>query len=271
MIAVARAILKFAGFLWVSVLALADHYWNVRRKGGGLNARVDWCQKWALRYLDLLGVELERRGQPPEEGLLVCNHLSYLDIIVLSASRRQVFLSKREVKNWPIIGALASCAGTLFINRERRGDVAKLQSQFSEVVDAGLSITLFPEGTSSDGSKVLPFYSSLLEPAVKSKWPVTPAWLGYRLDEGSVADDVCYWRDMTFLPHFIKLLSKKKIYATVVFGSPVAAGLNRKELAAALHREVSALAVTGAGTERQLPELEDELLTAEGVSEVKQD
>src|SRR4051812_31806504 len=118
MIAVARTIFKFARFLAITVLALTDHFWNVRRKGDALRDRADWCHRWALRYLDLLGVELQQKGLPPNDGILVCNHLSYLDIIVLAATRRQVFLSKREVRNWPIIGALAQCAGTLFINRE---------------------------------------------------------------------------------------------------------------------------------------------------------
>lgn len=259
MILFARTIFKLARFLTITLLALADHFWNVRRKGGTLEGRVDWCHRWAFRYLDLLGVELKRKGLPPKEGILVCNHLSYLDIIVLAATRRQVFLSKREVRNWPIIGALAQCAGTLFINRERRGDVAKLQDAFGEVIGAGHSITLFPEGTSSDGSKILPFYSSLLEPAAKSNWPVTPAWIGYRLDEGSVADEVCYWRDMTFLPHFLKLLSKKRIYATVAFGSPLVAGLDRKEMAVELRREVEGLRRAQVGGEEDACALADEL------------
>jgi lyso-ornithine lipid O-acyltransferase len=262
MISGARTILKLTRFLWVSALALFDFAWNIRGRGDSLQARADWCHRWANRYLEVLGIELTRRGLPPNEGVLVCNHLSYVDIVVLGAARKQIFLSKREVKSWPIIGALSQCAGTLYVNRERRGDVAKLQNAFAEVIDAGLPITLFPEGTSSDGSKVMPFYSSLLEPAVRGAWAVTPSWLGYRLDEGSVADEVCYWRDMTFLPHFLKLLSKKRIYATVVFGQPVSYMRDRKELAARLHREVSAMAEQGQSRPRTPTPEAEELATA---------
>ena len=241
MISAFRVFFKLLHFLWVSALALLD-----ARRCGSLPQRAAWCHRWGRRFAEVVNIELTVRGAPPEEGLLVCNHLSYLDIVVLSAVRKQVFLSKVEVKSWPILGPLAKCAGTLFVNRERRGDVAKLQTAFAEVIDAGLPITLFPEGTSSGGDSVLPFYSSLLEPAVRGRWNVTPAWLGYRLDEGSVADDVCYWRDMTFLPHFLKLLSKKRIYATLVFGEAMEPMSCRKALATNLREEVVQLSRTPA-------------------------
>jgi len=117
----------------------------VVRKGDSVALRVNWCQRWALRYVKLLRVELSLHGTPPKEGLLACNHLSYLDIVVLSATRRQVFLSKAEVRGWPVIGSLAQCAGTLFVRRDRRADVAELQPAFAAVVEAGLPITLFPK------------------------------------------------------------------------------------------------------------------------------
>lgn len=239
-----RTILKLIGFLWISARALLDYYFKVRRRGATLHDRADWCHRWASAYLRLLDVEVTICGKSPSSGLLTCNHLSYLDIVVLAGSHRQVFLSKAEVRDWPIIGALTRCAGTLFIRRQRKSDVAEVQSAFAAIITQGLPLTMFPEGTSSDGSSVLPFFSSLLEPAAEANWPVTPAWIGYRLEEGegAVADDICYWRDMTFGPHFLKLLTKKKIYATVVFGEPIERGLNRKQMAAVLHKEVTALA-----------------------------
>jgi 1-acyl-sn-glycerol-3-phosphate acyltransferase len=242
MIAGFRAVFKFVGFLAITARGLIDFRSSTARGGATLQTRTAWCNRQALRYLRLLNVEVTVRGTPPNGGLLTCNHLSYLDIVVLSGIHRQVFLSKAEVKSWPIIGWLTRCAGTLFVRRDRKADVADLQSQIHDVVAQGIPLTIFPEGTSSDGSTVLPFRSSFLEPAAQNNWPVTPAWIGYRLDEGSVADEVCYWRDMTFAPHFFKLLSKKKIYVTVVFGEPIESGLSRKQMAAVLHREVMKLA-----------------------------
>lgn len=262
---IVRAIFKLFGFFALTARALVDHYFTVHRRGGGLQHRADWCPRWAGSYLRLLNVEVATHGAPPRAGLLTCNHLSYLDIVVLAGAHRQVFLSKAEVRNWPIIGALTRCAGTLFVRRERKSDVAKLQPAFAKVISQGLPITLFPEGTSSDGAAVLPFFSSMLEPAAKANWPVTPGWIGYRLDEGegSVADEICYWRDMTFGPHFVRLLSKKKIYATVVFGETIEAGMNRKEMAAALHKEVSALAAKHRARSASQAEFADEELMPE--------
>jgi 1-acyl-sn-glycerol-3-phosphate acyltransferase len=262
MISALRAICKLFGFLLITARALADHYLNVRRRGATLRQRAEWCQRWGKAYVRLLNIELTWRGAPPKSGLLTCNHLSYLDIVVLAAIQPQIFLSKAEVRNWPIMGALTRCAGTLFVRRDRKGDVAELQSAFSTVVTQNIPLTLFPEGTSSDGAVVLPFFSSLLEPAAKANWPVTPGWISYRLDEGqgNVADDVCYWRDMTFGPHFLKLLTKKKIYATIIFGDPIEPGLNRKQMAATLHKEVTALAAASRQPPALAPDLDDEEL-----------
>jgi lyso-ornithine lipid O-acyltransferase len=111
------------------------------------------------------------------------------------------------------------------------------------VVKAGVPVTLFLEGTSSDGSSVLPFRSSLLAPIETHHWPATAAWIHYRLPEGegSVVDEVCYWRDMTFATHFLNLLTKRRVEAFVSFGAPVRERLNRKEMARELHAEVCRL------------------------------
>jgi lyso-ornithine lipid O-acyltransferase len=236
---VIRAILKLLGFLWITARALVD-----ARRNRTLQQRAEWSHRWGKAYVRLLNLQLTWRGAPPTRGLLTCNHLSYLDIVVLAAIQPQIFLSKADVKNWPLIGPLTRSAGTLFVRRERKADVAELQSAFTEVVAQGIPLTIFPEGTSSNGSTILPFFSSLLEPAAKANWPVTPGWITYRLDDGDggVAEDICYWGDMTFGPHFLKLLGRKKIHATIIFGEPIEPGLNRKQMAVTLHKEVTALA-----------------------------
>lgn len=190
-------------------------------------------------------VASESSGPLPDRGLIVCNHLSYLDIPVIGAVVPTIFVSKAEVRRWPYLGSLARCAGTLFLNRESRGHVAEIARRFQSIVDGGTLITVFPEGTSSGGDRVLPFRPSLLEPAVANAWPVTPAWITYELEDGTVIDDVAYWRDMTFGPHFLNLLSKRWILGRVTFGSPVHGIRDRKELARRLHAEVCALRERG--------------------------
>ena len=138
----------------------------------------------------------------------------------------------------PAVGPLTQCAGTLYLVRDKKADVVRLAAEMVKVVEAGVIVTLFLEGTSSDGSAVLPFRSSLLAPAEEHGFAATGAWIQYSVADGSVPDEVCYWRDMTFGPHFFNLLGKRRIEAFVSFGSPLNPGLNRKEMARELHAQV---------------------------------
>ena len=153
-----------------------------------------------------------------------------------------VFVSKAEVRRWPVLGWLTACAGTLFLKREAKADILRVSESFASLIEAGVVVTIFPEGTSTDSRQVLPFRPSLLEPAAANGWRVSPAWIAYRLEDGSVGEEVCYWGDMTFAPHLLNLLSKKEIRAFVAYGEPVARGMDRKALALTLHGNVCALA-----------------------------
>ena len=239
-----RVIGRLIGFGVTALAALIDFAWSVspRKAAASCPVRAAWSQRWARQFLRVLNVRVRCEGAPSAKGLLVSNHLSYLDIVVLSAAQPIVFVSKAEVRRWPVIGWLARCAGTVFIRRERKAEVMGLGAVFKSIVQQGVVVGLFPEGTSSDGSQVLPFHSSLLEPAVENAWPISAAWIGYSLQDGCVEDEVCYWRDMTFGWHFLNLLSKKSIEATVVYGSTLLPGLDRKQMAQLLHAQVSLIA-----------------------------
>ena len=174
--------------------------------------------------------------------MIACNHLGYLDILVLAAATPVVFVAKREVARWPVFGWFARMAGTHFIDRDTRSDVARVAGELAPAIDAELGVVLFLEGTSTDGTSVLPFKSSLLETAVKAGWPVVPAALTYGLPAGySVRDEVCWWGEMTLMPHLLHLLTLPRIEAFVAWGSAVVGVNNRKTLAASLHGRVVAL------------------------------
>lgn len=238
-----RVSARAAFFFTCTTVGLLDHRWRLRRRGLGLDpaACARWLQTWSRKSLEGIGIHCEHQGPVPDRGLVVCNHLSYLDIPVLAVSGPMVFVSKAEVQRWPFLGSLARCGGTLFLKRERRGHVAEIAESFRPIVDSGTVITLFPEGTSSGGDRILPFRSSLLEPAALFGWPVTPAWITYELADGTVSEDVAYWRDMVFFPHFLNLLSKRTITARVRYGNPVQGIADRKELTRILHTAVVAL------------------------------
>lgn len=210
-------------------------------KSASLDARARWLTKWSRQMLRILNAQVTFHGNPPSRGILVSNHLSYVDVLVLGSLQSIVLVSKSEVRSWPVLGVLTRCAGTLYIKRENRGDVVRINEEMVRVVDSGMVVTIFPEGTSSDGSGVLPFRSSLFGPAENHGWPVTPAWIHYSLADGSVADEVCYWRDMTFFSHLLNLFSKEKVEAFVSYGATVEGKMDRKEMARELHARVCAL------------------------------
>src|SRR5437764_10384856 len=130
-------------------------------------ARASWLQFATRRFLRIFRATVQTSGPMPSNGLLVCNHLSYMDILVLSSLTPAVFVAKREVKSWPVFGWFARLAGTLFVDCERRTQVGKVTNQIESVLNEGVLTILFPEGTSSGGETVLPFKSSLLEPATR--------------------------------------------------------------------------------------------------------
>jgi 1-acyl-sn-glycerol-3-phosphate acyltransferase len=202
------------------------------------STRAAWLQQSSLRLLSVLQIEVKSTGNIPSSGLLVCNHLSYLDILVLSALAPCVFVAKREVQNWPVFGWFAKLAGTLFVHREQRQQAGRAVNEIECALQAGSLVVLFPEGTSSGGETVLPFKSSLLEPATRQAYSLTAGLLRYKLSDGNVSEEVCYWKDMMLLPHLINLCSKDAIQASVHF-SPLRGGhVDRKQLAIQLHAEV---------------------------------
>jgi 1-acyl-sn-glycerol-3-phosphate acyltransferase len=210
-----------------------------------LRERALRLHKISSALLNHFGVERKVSGPAPSSGLLVTNHVSFADIMLLSAVQPMVFVSKSEVAAWPVVGDIAGAAGTIFVERKRRTDVARVNADLRRVLDAGLLVTLFPEGTSSNGSSVLPFQPSLLQPAVEAAIPVHPGHLSYWGTDRIRADNVAYFGDRDLMPCLLALLSRKTTFGEVHFGEPVGPAGDRKTLAALLHSSVTALAPSG--------------------------
>jgi len=203
-----------------------------------LHARAAWLHHWSRFACRVLGIRVTTRGSKPSSGLLVSNHLSYLDIVVLSSIQPCVFVAKRDVATWPLFGWLARAAGTIFVDREQRFSTRKAVDVVREAMGTGSVVVLFPEGTSSDGSMVLPFKSALLQSAVQLGSPITAASIDYDVDDGSVSDQVCYWRDMTLVPHLLNLFLKREIRASYSFSPAKIRAGDRKQLARELRDEI---------------------------------
>ena len=197
-----------------------------------------WLQESCARGLRAIDLHLSIEGTPPERGLIVSNHLSYLDILVYSASARCVFVSKAEVEQWPIFGRYTRWSGSVFVRRHDRPDAARANQTVAQALKNGVPVMLFPEGTTTDGTRILRFHSTMLQPAIDVGAPVTPCAISYELEDGDVGHEICWWGDMTLVPHVLNLLSKKVVRAKVVFGEAMTARQDRKELSHILREKV---------------------------------
>lgn len=197
-------------------------------------------QLFCRAFFVVLGVVYETRGAPMRQaGAVVANHSSWLDIFALNARKRIYFVSKSEVAGWPGIGFLARMVGTVFITRarSRAGEHTRV---FRERLGAGHKLLFFPEGTSTDGMRVLPFkptlFQAFFDDALRADMHVQPVTVLYRAPAGQDPRFYGWWGDMAFAPHFLAVLAAGRHgRVMVVYHRPVrvAEFAGRKALAAA--------------------------------------
>jgi 1-acyl-sn-glycerol-3-phosphate acyltransferase len=165
-------------------------------------------------------------------------------VLALSAITPCVFVAKRQVHTWPLFGRLARFGATIFVDRDRPTDTPRASTQLHQALAAGLIVVLFPEGTSSDGTTVLPFRSALFQPAVELYKPISTAHISYTVEAGSVEQDVCYWGKMVFLPHLLRFLRLRNVNARVKFAALATAFSDRKNAAVAARQQILRLATS---------------------------
>jgi 1-acyl-sn-glycerol-3-phosphate acyltransferase len=175
--------------------------------------------------------------------LLVSNHISWLDIVVLHAARHCRFVSKAAVQHWPVVGTLANGAGTLYVERESRRDAMRVMHHMAERLTAGDVLAVFPEGTTGDGVTVQAFHANMLQSAISAHAQVQPVGLQFRdAATGAVSFAPCYIGDDTLLQSLWRTLQSQSVQAVVRYGAPqAAAGRDRRAWAADLHEAVVAL------------------------------
>jgi len=208
---------------------------------------------------DALNVKVTTYGTPIEgpPTLFVCNHVSWVDILVLGHVIKGCFIAKKDMKDWPILGFLSTLQRTIFVDRERRADVHIQRQEMQDRMHDGDNLILFPEGTTSDGGKVLPFKSSLFGVTEKAmhleadeqgrimELMVQPVTLVYRRINNmptirSTRHNVAWHGDMEMGPHLGNFLRLLKVEVEVHFHEPVSRNLfkTRKELASYCHRTI---------------------------------
>ncbi len=243
--------------------AVADG--QVRKVLLGMRAGPDgavWVSAWCRRIVRAMGISCEVEGQVPqadERGLaLVSNHLSYLDVLVYSAVRPFVMVSKTEVRGWPLLGWITAQAGTVYVERTdvRGGQTqthAEVNAKMAEAFASGLPVLFFPEGTTTDGGTVLPFRRGLFHSVLRGGVPMRTAAVAYSLGEGNgearVDEHVCYWGEMVFGPHLFGALGLKDLKVRLKFAEAEVVGedrfalaLNARDGVCALYEEIAQVA-----------------------------
>ncbi|MXU66153.1 lysophospholipid acyltransferase family protein [Oceanomicrobium pacificus] len=183
-------------------------------------------QGWGRVGLWMCGLRLDRQGrQMPHGGAIVANHTSWIDIFAMHAAGRVTFVSKAEVRKWPLIGLIGRIAGTIFI--ERRASQSRAQTEIlRDHIRAGHDLCFFPEGTSTDGQQVIPFKSTLFatfrDPALSAEVWVQPVTIRYRPAAGRDPRFYGWWGDMSFGAHMLTMLGRSRGgRVTVQFHPPV--------------------------------------------------
>lgn len=209
-----------------------------------LPTRQRILRRWSAELLSILHVRLEIIGQPTpldEHGaMLVANHISWLDVFAINAVRPACFVAKSEVRDWPLIGMLCRSARTIFIARDIRRDTLRSNRQIGSMLTEGEYIALFPEGTSTDGTTLKHFHSSLFQGAIDSNSAVIPIAIRYHDGHGKHCDDAAFIGDMSILESLHKVLSSSSLHATLVIAPAISCtGKNRRMLA---HESQAAIA-----------------------------
>lgn len=228
------AVLAYSGLLLLLIVRLVE--WPIF----GMNRPwTPWITQATCRAtLFVMGLRLVTKGRPmTEKGAVVANHSSWLDILVLNAGQRIYFVSKSEVASWPGIGWLAKANGTVFITR--KGTEAKRQQEvFENRLRGGHQLLFFPEGTSTDAIRVLPFKSTLFQAffshGLDRVLHIQPVTVVYHAPKGEDARFYGWWGPVSFFGNMLKVLSQRKQgWVEVVFHAPVPVDAfeSRKELA----------------------------------------
>ena len=205
-----------------------------------LAERGRWRQRWCRIILRGMRIDVNVAGVGAESGLLVCNHLSYLDALVLGALTPAIFVSKSEVRRWPMIGSMCARGGTIFMQRERARDTVRAKDAMQQAMELNLPVFVFPEGTTTDGLEPLPFHPALFAPAVDAKAPISPLALSYWYrDRSSATPPLAYFGDVRFVPHFLGFMRLRGVSA-LVQAVPHSIHADDRAVAARQSREVIA-------------------------------
>jgi 1-acyl-sn-glycerol-3-phosphate acyltransferase len=215
--------LKAAFRLLRAVLHLLRGYWIIRTQFGSITQkqRETHVQQWSAQLLAVLGIQLKVVGSPIQNGLLVANHISWLDNVAVHAAHFCRFVAKSDIKDWPVIGYLTDQSGMLFVERTSRRDSHRVVQTVAQQLRAGDCVAVFPEGTTSDGSALLPFHANMIQSAIDANSHIQPLAIRY-LDSASGQQSFapCFVGDDTLFRSVWRTLNADSITVSVQFDTP---------------------------------------------------
>lgn len=207
---------------------------------------------WSGGLMRVFGFKVRRFGQPlPGSALVVANHMSWLDIELIHSQRAVEFVAKAEISRWPVVGWLARRAGTIYHRRGSTESLASVAQMMTERLRAGAQVGVFPEGGTTDGTRVRVFHARIFQTAVEAEVPVQPVALRYLLD-GEPNLSVPFLDSESFFVNFVRLLGEPSMVAEVHFLEPVLPnGEGRRKLAESARQRIAAALGHGAEVARE--------------------
>jgi 1-acyl-sn-glycerol-3-phosphate acyltransferase len=268
---VLKSFRSVARFAKLAVIFLVGALGLALKRPATREQRAEWLHRFCARVIRTMNVVAQVQGTFPERGVIVSNHMGYLDIMAFAAQHRCVFVSKAELREVPLLGWMTMMAGTVFVERGRGGSAIRARSSLQAAADAGLPVVIFPEGTTSNGTSVLKFHSGALAQVMEAGQNVTAAFVSYRLTEDNgpnvtIGNDVAFWGDdVSLFAHIFGLLGLRGIEVNIrIAAQPI-------EFAASFHERKQAAiearaAVMELGGLKKVVAVEDQCSTAEPVS-----
>jgi len=210
----------------------------------GMKIRRRILQSWSAGLLDIFNVRIDLDEHDPlhslRRGLIVTNHISWLDVFVLNAVVPMRFVAKSEVRRWPVIGWLCARAQTLFLERGKARSAARINVQMVSLLQSGECLAIFPEGTTTDGTTVAHFHSSLLQPAIDAGALLHPVAIRYQDSDGTHSTAAAYINEMSFGTSMWNILSTPELHVRLIATPELdAQSLDRRSLTRISHEHIS--------------------------------
>lgn len=245
-----RIVLRIFIFLGVAVIYFGSAFWihfTVRGENPRRRRFSDNAAKYTKLVCQFYNIKIQVHGNVPsgDPGLIVGNHLGFIDILVMHSLTKALFITSEEMRNTPLLGLITEMAGCMYVDRKNRSNIKDELQSIVQTLNDGFNVTLYPEATSHNGEEVLPFKRTLLSAAGLAGKPIYPYCFNFKSICGGpfnlkYRDHVCWYGDITFFTSFIRSCSLKEVVTEVIFLEPYypKAGEDRADVADEIRRRI---------------------------------